>query len=116
VWTAARNRVAYGLLDRIGIPIADGVDDVALALVSDVYSNTFRSRAFAIADATDPISTRQGLELIPTAPAGMTRVLAPLGAATPLAALHGALRDIDVRYGRPTARLAALMLEYPWPG
>jgi len=44
----------------------------------------------------------------------MTRVLPPLGDVTPLAALNAALSDIKTRYGRSTANLAALMLEYSW--
>ncbi|NDC58579.1 MAG: transcriptional regulator [Alphaproteobacteria bacterium] len=114
LWTAVRNRATSWPLDRIGIPVADGVDDAALALVSDIYSSTFRSQAFAIAESAAPIKTRLGLGLVPTAPAGMTRVLPPLGDVTPLAALNAALSDIKTRYGRSTANLAALMLEYSW--
>ncbi|MEQ1618707.1 MAG: DJ-1/PfpI family protein [Terricaulis sp.] len=116
VWTALRNRAAFWRQEQIGIPIADGVDEVTLALVSDVYSETYRSSAFAIGQGIAQITTSQGLELLPSSSSGMDRVIAPLTGALPMHALNAALRDITARYGRATAEFAALNLEYPWRG
>lgn len=114
VWTALRNRAAFWNQEQIGIPVADGVDEVTLALVSDVYSATYRSSAFAIAQGIAPITTRHGLGLIPSLPSGLDHWIAPLTGTLPVRALNEALHDISARYGRATAEFAALNLEYAW--
>lgn len=114
VWTALSNRAAFWNQEQIGIPVTDGVDEVTLALVSDVYSETYRSSAFAIAQGIAPITTRQGLELLPSPSSGVDHVIAPLTGTLPMRALNAALHDISARYGRATAEFAALNLEYAW--
>jgi putative intracellular protease/amidase len=112
IWTALRNRAEFWNQERFGVPVADGVDEISLALVTDVYSKTYRSNAFAVAGA--PITTMRGLELVPSPAAGIDHMLAPIAGAPPLSALNAALHDISKRYGEATARFAALNLEYPW--
>lgn len=114
IWTALRNRAAFWNQERVGVPVANGVDEISLALVTDVYSETYCSSAFAVAGA--PITTMRGLELVPSPAAGIDYMLAPLADALPIGALNAALADISVRYGQATARFAALNLEYPWRG
>lgn len=112
IWTALRNRAAFWNHQRLGVPVANGVDEMSLALVTDVYSETYRSSAYAVAGA--PITTMRGLELVPSPAAGIDYMLAPLADALPIGALNAALADISIRYGPATARFAALNLEYPW--
>lgn len=114
IWTALRNRAAFWNQDKLGIPVADGVDEIALALAADAYSETYRSSAFAVAAGDAPVTTRQGLELVPSPASGMDHMIAPLGGGSPLQALNAALRDVAARYGRGTAEFAALNLEYSW--
>src|SRR5262249_59985620 len=38
--TAVRNSLAFSTHDTIGIPVAPGVDEIALALTADAYSRT----------------------------------------------------------------------------
>jgi putative intracellular protease/amidase len=116
VFTAVRNRVAFLDQDRIGVPVADGVDEIALSLVSDVYSKTYRSQGFAVAEGNAEITTRGGLVLLPSAGEGMDWISAPFADWPPAEALDLALRDITARYGASTARFAALTLELPWEG
>ncbi len=116
IWTALRNRAAFWNQDRIGIPVADGVDEISLALVSDVYSETYRSSAFAIAQSIAPITTRQGIQLIPSLLSGVNQIIPPWTSAQPMHALNAALEDISTRYGHGTAQFAALNLEYAWRG
>lgn len=116
LWTALRNRAAFWNHQRIGIPVADAVDEISLGLVADVYSETYRSSAFAIAEGSALITTRQGLELVPSPSLDMDDLIAPLTEAPAMHALNASLRDIAARYGRATADFAALNLEYAWRG
>lgn len=116
IWTAVRNGAAVWNHDRIGISATDGIDEISLALVANIYSATGRSSAFAIAEGKDRIITKQGLELVPSAPSDVEFVLPACTGQLPQQALNAALQDIMSRYGRDTAEFAALMLEYPWRG
>jgi putative intracellular protease/amidase len=114
--TAARNWLAFWSHDAIGIPVASGVDEIALALTADAYSRTYRSRALAVASDGAPLVTRRGLALLPD-DARSERpdvMLAAVPSERPALALDTALGDIARRYGQPTAAFAALQLEYPW--
>ncbi len=114
IWTALRNRAVFWNQERFGVPVADGVDEISLALVTDVYSETYHSSAFAVAET--PITTMRGLELVPSPIAGIDHMLAPITGTLPVRGLSAALEDISARYGPATARFAALNLEYPWRG
>jgi len=102
--------------DRVGIPVAPGVDDLALALTADAYSRTGRSQAFAFAPSRSPTRTRAGLVVLPdqATPAANERTLPALqyGPQRPL--FDQVLASIATRYGRSTARGVALNFEYPW--
>ena len=102
--------------DRVGIPVAPGVDDLALAMTADAYSRTGRSQAFAFAASRAPTTTRAGLVLLPeqAAPAVNERTLPALqyGPRRPL--FDQVLASIETRYGRSTARGVAMAFEYPW--
>ncbi|MDO7836275.1 DJ-1/PfpI family protein [Sphingobium sp. HBC34] len=109
------NRIAVWNHETIGIPVADGVDDIALALTSDVWSRTYRSKAFALSQS-DTITTRDGLILLPDhkAKAATDRLIPLDDHVAPALALDRALSDIASRYGHRTAGFVALQLEYPW--
>jgi transcriptional regulator GlxA family with amidase domain len=106
--------------DTIAVPIASGVDEIALGLQAEAWSRTMRSQAVVVAATAAPVRTRGGLMVVP----GTT-----IGAATPAALtinlndgtqdgqmLDAALDAIAERYNRKTARLVALVFEYPWKG
>jgi putative intracellular protease/amidase len=101
--------------ERIVVPLADGVDDIALALTLDAYGRTMRSALAIQAPAGAPVRSSHGLTLLAEAPApGATdaRRVLPLPAGAPLAALDLALADIGVRYGAATERYVGLEMEY----
>ena len=52
-------------VQRIGVPVTAGVDEIALAVTADAYSRTGRSQAYALAASKDPVTTRHGLVLLP---------------------------------------------------
>jgi transcriptional regulator GlxA family with amidase domain len=100
---------------RVGIPVTPGVDEIALALTADAYSRTGRSQAFAISDA--PVTTAQGLTILPVLIKGVAPridVMLPAFDTTPPArTLDKALAGITNRYGRDTAYQVAAAFEYP---
>lgn len=100
----------------IGIPVADGVDEISLALTADAYSRTYRSRAYSVADAPEAIRTRHGLTVLPDRVAGKDRMpkrMLALSVDVPAQSLDRALADIENLFGARTARFVALQMEYP---
>jgi putative intracellular protease/amidase len=103
--------------DRIGIPAATGVNEVALALMVDAYSTTGRSQAYVVAQTTAPLRTQHGLVMIADLAADATgsvdRMLPALDSTPAGKILDKALADITTLYGRTNAYGVALLLEYP---
>ena len=124
VRTAAANWLAFWRRDDIGIPIEQGVDEIALALTADAYSRTYRSQARSVAAVDTPVSTRRGLRVLPdiVSPAPRPHVpaanrgpvddLVPLQDGPPVQALDVALAGIAQRYGASTSAFVAFQLEY----
>lgn len=102
---------------RIGVPVASGVDDIALAFTADVYSRTGRSQAYALSASSEPILTRHGLTLIPDRVIGgnstLDRILPEFEAVPSMQMLDKVLAAIAYSYGRATAYGVALDFEYP---
>lgn len=114
-WTATGNMLAFWNHETVGIPVAEGVDEIALALTADIYSRTYRSHAFTLAERRDVLTTRRGIQLVPDQAAGNARVdlvLPAVSAERPTRALETALDDVAKRYGKRTAAIVALQLEY----
>lgn len=119
VWTAARNTLAFWSHETVGVPVEDGIDEIALALTADAYSRTYRSQAKTIAATPRTLTTRRGLQLLPDRAGSGSRsalMLPPLPRDEPARALAAALAGIAGRYGPRTAAFVALQLEYPWGG
>jgi len=115
VRTAAGNWLAFWSHETVGLAVEPGVDEIALALVADAWSRTYRSQAMAVTTGMGTVATRRGLTLVPDRGAeGVDRMLSPLVTERPAHALDVALEDIGGRYGRPTAAFVALQLEYPF--
>jgi putative intracellular protease/amidase len=117
-WTQLRNNVRVWQHVEIGIPVADGVDEISLALVADLYSRTRQSVAVSLAEDLDPVTTRSGLRLLPDYAAEDVQLEVVLDTVTgtqPLKALDAALVGIEELYDRETASFVALQIEYPWP-
>jgi len=109
VWTAASNRLAFWRHERIGVAIADGVDEASLALAADALACTWRAEPVAIAP-TPTVRTRSGLR-IPTEARPVDRTMEIPSGDGPV--LDHVLASIDRDYGPATADFAALLLEYP---
>jgi putative intracellular protease/amidase len=102
---------------QLGVPVAAGVDEIALAFMADAYSRTGRSQALALSASEAPVRTRHGLRVIPDRVIGgadaVTRILPNIDATAPASALDRALSAIASEFGRSTAYGVALDFEYP---
>lgn len=103
-------------MDMIGLPIADGVDEIALAFMADAWSRTGRSMLHALSASPDPIRTRSGLVVLPDVAHATHRLKRELPALddTPSGLwLEKSINGITQVYGRNTAYGVALNFEYP---
>ncbi|NUT13258.1 MAG: transcriptional regulator [Cupriavidus sp.] len=113
--TVLGNVLASWKKEEIGIELRPGVDEVSLALVADAWSRTYRSRAITLAPTTAAVESRNGIRVLPDELAvnrqekGRTLAFVDQKAAH---ALDQSLRAIEARYGRATADVVALQLEY----
>jgi hypothetical protein len=113
IFTAAGNWLSFWSHENVGISVAQGIDEIALALAADAYSRTYLSRAYSISPSHGAIRTKRGLSLLPDSVAGAAK---PPDRMLPLAeapSLDHILESIAQSYGRATAAFVALQLEYP---
>ncbi|MGS1028599.1 DJ-1/PfpI family protein [Burkholderia glumae] len=114
--TIAGNYVRFWAHEDYGIPIAPGVDEIALVLEADAYSTTFRSTAYTVAANREPLRTRRGLTIVPDRVAGVdapARMLPAPVTQHPLHALDASLEAIATEFGKRTAAWVALQMQYP---
>ncbi|USI73523.1 DJ-1/PfpI family protein [Sphingomonas morindae] len=98
----------------VGIPVANRVDEVSLALTADAYTRSGRARAYAVSTSQAPVQSLHGLTLLPErfSVGALDRTVTVPGG-KPAMALDGALSGIVRLYGRQTAFGVALDFEYP---
>jgi hypothetical protein len=113
--TAIRNSLAFWNRETLGIELSTGVDEVSLALVADVWSRTYRSRAVTFAPDMATRESRNGIKIVPDEirPSWPMATGLPAIDQQPAKALDAALDAIGVRYGTHTADFVAMQLEYP---
>lgn len=114
VSAAASNTLAFWRRDTVGVEVAEGGDEIALAFAADAWSRTYRSKAFAVGAQAAQIPTRGGLTLHVAREAtdrALDLIVRADGKAA--SALPDALWAIGQRHGARTASLVALQLEYP---
>jgi RNA polymerase sigma factor (sigma-70 family) len=118
LFTALRNKAMFWRHEALGVEVAPGVDEIAVALVADAYGRTRRSSAVSLAQTSEPVRTRRGLLLLPDRSIGGAErpdATLPLFETLPAAlALERSLEGIAARYGENTAAFVALTMEYPW--
>jgi putative intracellular protease/amidase len=116
IGTYAANFSSFWRHESLGIPVAEGVDEIALALTADAFSNTHLATVLTLAESGVPVATKRGLRLVPDGVAGATRVDAMqpvLSSEAPARAIDMAFAEIAARYGRSSADVSRLELEYP---
>jgi len=114
--TVLRNAVTFWHREVLGIELSAGIDEVSLALVADAWSRTYRSRAVTYATAAGVIESGHGIRIMPDRVSSgwpTDRLLPSIGRRKPSEALDHALAEIGDRYGKQTAAIVAMQLEYP---
>lgn len=115
--TVLANTLAFWNRERLGIELKEAVDEVSLALVADAWSRTYRSRVVTFTGAPRTVGTLHGVRVVPDEVASgwpeEGQRLAVGSAAPPVKVLEDSLHAIEARYGRRTADLVAMQLEYP---
>jgi putative intracellular protease/amidase len=113
--TYMRNWLASWRKESFGIPVSKGVDEIALAFTVDAYSRTELSKAITIGSGA--IISKHGLKIYPSttqAETSVDHVLPVPRTDMPALTIDAELEHIATRFGRPTAEIVALTLEYPW--
>ena len=114
--TVLGNRLSVLGHDRFGIAAEPGMDEIALALVADAWSRTYRSSVELFAASSAAVATRGGVRVLPDrATTAWPDEHLPGDALgnRPAHALDAALQRIEARYGKSTADAVAMQLEYP---
>jgi transcriptional regulator GlxA family with amidase domain len=116
--TFIRNWLSFWRNHKLGVPLADGVDEIALAFTADVWSRTSLSEAIVMGEAA--VRSLHGLTIRPTARPGEVNVDEMLPALSTHMPAQTATRQLDriaERFGNPTADIVAVAMEYRWaPG
>ncbi|MBP1934509.1 DJ-1/PfpI family protein [Ammoniphilus resinae] len=65
LWTYTLNNAFYWNKKKAGVLLYNGIEELALTSVFDIYSDTGTTKALSIASSEQPIVTKHGLTLIP---------------------------------------------------
>jgi putative intracellular protease/amidase len=115
--TFLRNWLSFWRHETIGVPVSEGVDEIALALTADAYSRTAVSTVATLGTGGKAIRSRHGLVIranTSAATAVVDHMLPALRSDAPGTTLDRELTHIASRYGRATGFIVALTVEYPW--
>ncbi|MDB9524829.1 DJ-1/PfpI family protein [Oscillatoria sp. CS-180] len=115
ILTGVVNGLSFWSHENIGISITDEVDEIALALVTDAYSRTLRSKVL-LAAADGEVKTKRGLVVLPDKVQRpnkrIDRTIELQDTLPPISSLDITLQNIEQLYGSATAKFIALQLEY----
>jgi putative intracellular protease/amidase len=96
--------------ERVEAPLAGGVDEIALALQTDAWRRSMRTKVVVAGDR--PVRSRHGLVILPDAPHRPGAVVLQASSDGSARVLDTTLVELTRRYGPQTARLAWLGMEY----
>lgn len=111
VWITHYTDRWFHSVQPVGLPLAAGIDEIALAYASDAYTRTHRRRVLAVAPSDAPQATRFGLKVLPDRVAGNADAPASMLPALP-GTLDRVLAQIAATFGERTAHRIALEFEY----
>lgn len=97
--------------ERVEFPLADGEDEIALALETDAWTRSFRSKV-ATTSATTEIRSAHGLRILADGRPKAGSYVIPASAAPAVVQLDEAFAGMSQRYGPQAARLARIGMEY----
>ncbi|MEM7769359.1 MAG: DJ-1/PfpI family protein [Cyanobacteria bacterium P01_A01_bin.37] len=117
IFTGIVNLLSFWSHENIGISVADGIDEIALALVTDAYSRTLRSKIVSLTPADGCVKTKRNLVILPNkivrVKKRIDRTIELQNTLPPISLLDITLQKIQQLYGAATAKFIALQLEYP---
>lgn len=96
-------------------PVADGVDEVALALRVDAWGRTFRTHVVTTSPGAAAVRARDGLVILPAAAPQPGRFVLPSRDGRAGEQIAASLAGIRQRYGPGAERLAVLGMEVDPP-
>ena len=108
------NLAAFWAHETVETPIGPGTDEVTLALRTDTWSRSYRTKVVTTRPGLGAVRSRNGLAILPDAEPRAGRYILP-SHPTPAAEIDGSLAAMAKRYGSASARLARLGLEYEAP-
>lgn len=106
----AANLAAVWRHDMVEAPLSEGVDEIALALQTDAWRRSMRTKV--VVAGTGPVRSRHGLAILPDAPHKDGAAVLPPSTGGSAMVLDATLAEMTRRYGPKTARLAWLGMEY----
>lgn len=98
--------------ETIEAPIEDGIDEVSLALQTDAWGRTYRTKVVTTHTSLAAIRSLRGLVILPDAKAVAGRYVIQSGSKPAVARLNEAFVEMGRRYGPRATRLATLGMEY----
>ena len=98
--------------ETIEAPIDNGIDEVSLALQTDAWGRTYRTKVITTHPGSAAIRSLRGLVIMPDTKAVPGRYVIQSGAKPAVAKLNEAFAAIGRRYGPGATRLATLGMEY----
>ncbi|MDQ0465035.1 putative intracellular protease/amidase [Caulobacter ginsengisoli] len=107
--------LAFWRHETVEAPIADGTDEIGLALWADSWQRSYRTKVLSTRPGLTPVRSLNGLTLLPDAEPKAGRYRLPISPRPSASQLDAALAAMDVRYGQDSVRLAWLGLEYDRP-
>lgn len=102
--------------EKVGVPLAAGMDEIHLAIVADAYSRTGCSQAVSVSPTNVPVASRYGLRFLPDVAGASKKLdlaLPALADIAPGRVFDTTLAAIEARYGAKTAHAVAIEFEYP---
>lgn len=115
--TYLRNWLSFWRRETLGVPVDEGVDEIALGLTVDAYSRTALSKAVTVGSSGEAVRSKHGLMIHPSTSgqaANVDDMLPPPRSDEPARTIDWELAQIASRFDRPTAEIVALVIEYPW--
>lgn len=115
--TYLRNWLSFWRHETLGIPVGEGVDEIALGLTVDAYSRTALSKAVTVGSSSEAVRSKHGLMLYPSTSgqaADVGHMLPPPRSDEPARTIDRELAQIASRFDRPTAEIVALVIEHSW--
>jgi putative intracellular protease/amidase len=98
--------------ETIEAPIDNGVDEVSLALQTDAWGRTYRTKVVTTHSGPAAIRSLRGLLIMPDAEAVAGRYVIQSGSKPAVAKLNEAFAEMGRRYGPGATRFATLGMEY----